>query len=144
MDRRTFVAGAFGLVVLGACSGTATVSLSGCSTANATPAFTTPATGEPEDATGPLMMAGIDVFELPETGRYTAFYGDTELFNMDATGAALVSLADGKRSIDDIAVQAAALGHTCKPVDVALFFSSLGNAGFLRNLVTVSILDRRE
>lgn len=143
MDRRTFVKNAFGLVVLTAFSGAGVLGASGCSARPRDPYFMTPAIGEPEDAVGPLLMAGIGLVELPESGRVAAYYDDTELFNVDAAGAQLITLADGRRTIDEIAVEAAALGCQCAPVDVALFFSSLGQAGYLRNRVLVSILDKQ-
>lgn len=141
MDRRMFVKGAFGLVVLAAWPGVA--SLAGCGKAAGTRAggalFTTPFAGEPETAVGPLMIAAIDLVDVPGGERVAAYYGGTELFNMDASGAALVMLADGARTIDDIADEATAQGFPVDPLDVALFFSSLGEAGYLRNIVRVSI-----
>ena len=141
MDRRTFVKGAFGLVVLAAGAGFG--SLTGCSGMRAATVgsvvFTTPSIGEPESAVGPLMMAGIDLLEVTGTDRFAAYYGNTELFDVDKAGAVLVQLADGERTIDAIAEKAAAEGIACEPADVALFFSSLCNAGYLRNRVLVSI-----
>ena len=143
MDRRTFLTGAFGLVVLTAGAGLG--GLSGCSALGAAKAggvmFTTPATGEPETATGPLMMAGIDLLEVPGGERVAAYYDGTEVFNMDAAGAALVILADGERTIDQITEEALAKGYAAEPVDVALFFSSLCEAGYLRNIVRVSVME---
>ena len=141
MDRRTFMKGAFGLVVLTASTGLG--SLVGCSGPRAATVgnvvFTTPSIGEPESAAGPLMMAGIDLLEIAGADRFAAYYGDIELFDVDKAGAALVQLADGERTIDAIAEEATAQGIACEPVDVALFFSSLCNAGYLRNRVLVSI-----
>lgn len=141
MDRRMFVKGAFGLVVLAACPGLS--GLAGCGKGTSAKAegalFTTPFAGEPETATGPLMMAGIDLAEVPGCERVAAYYGGAEVFNMDASGAALVMLADGARTIGDIADEAATQGFPVDPSDVALFFSSLCEAGYLRNIVRVSI-----
>ena len=142
MDRRTFIKGAFGLVVLTAGSGLG--SLTGCgknpSSKTEGALFTTPFAGEPETASGPLMMAGIDLAEVPGGERVAAYYEGAEVFNMDASGAALVMLADGARTINDIAAEATAQGFSADPVDVALFFSSLCEAGYLRNIVRVSIV----
>lgn len=143
MDRRMFVKGAFGLVVLAACSGlsdTADHGTDGDAKAEGT-LFTTPFAGEPETASGPLMMAGIDLLAAPGTDRVAAYYGGTEVFNVDASGAALVMLADGVHTIDNIADDATAQGFSVEPRDVALFFSSLGEAGYLRNIVRVSITE---
>ena len=119
--------------------------LTGCDKLGATKTagalFTTPFAGESETATGPLMMAGIDLVEIPEGDRIAAYYDGAEVFNMDAAGAALVMLADGVRSIDDIADEAASKGHAAEPADVALFFSALCEAGYLRNIVRVSIAE---
>ena len=137
MDRRSFVKGAFGLVVVAAAAGAGTLAAGNGRQALAEPFYTTPATGEPETATGPLMMAGIDLVEIDSQGSTAAFYEDVELFDVDASGAALVMLADGIRSIEQIAEEAGA-----KPLDVALFFSSLCQAGYLRNRIVVSVLDQ--
>ena len=143
MDRRTFLTGTFGLVVLAAGGGLG--GLTGCGSGASKAAggviFTTPATGEPETATGPLMMANIDLVEVPGADRIAAYYEGTEVFNMDAAGAALVMLADGARSIDEITDEALAKGHAAEPADVALFFSSLCEAGYLRNIVRVSVFE---
>ncbi len=101
--------------------------------------FTTPATGEPETATGPLVMAGISLFEVSGKDRVAAFYDDVELFNVNAAGAALLMLADGVRSLEQITADAVSQGHAAELADVALFFSSLGQAGYLRNRVLVSM-----
>ena len=142
MDRRTFINGAFGLVVLTTGSGLG--SLTGCAKSPSSKTegvlFTTPFAGEPETASGPLMMAGIDLAEVSGGKRVAAYYEGAEVFNMDASGAALVMLADGARTIDDIAVEATAQGFSADPADVALFFSSLCEAGYLRNIVRVSIV----
>lgn len=142
MDRRTFVRGALGLVVLTACPTLA--GLVGCGKGSSAKAegalFTTPLAGEPETACGPLMMAGIDLHEVSGVGRIAAYCDDIEVFNMDASGAALVMLADGSRTIGDIAREAAAQGFPVEPVDAALFFSSLCAAGYLRNIVRVSVI----
>ena len=141
MDRRAFVKGALGLVVLATWPALASLAGSGkgCGANAGTALFTTPLAGEPETACGPLMMAGIDLHGVSGGGRVAAYYGGTELFNMDASGAALVMLADGTRPIGDIAREAAAQGFAIRPVDAALFFSSLCEAGYLRNVVRVSI-----
>ena len=141
MDRRMFVKSTFGLVVLAACPTLA--SLTGCVKGFEVKAegalFTTPFSGEPETASGPLLMAGIDLCEVPGAGRVAAYYGGNEVFNMDASGAMLVMLADGSRTIGDIADEAAVRGCPVDPMDAALFFSSLCEAGYLRNIVRVGI-----
>lgn len=143
MERRVFVKGAFGLVVLAAFPGL--VGLTGCNKTLSAKAggalFTTPFTGEPETANGPLMMAGIDLHEVPGSDRIAAYYNGVEVFNVDAAGAALVMLADGVRSIDQITSEALAKDNAADPADVALFFSSLSEAGYLRNIVRVSIME---
>lgn len=143
MDRRTFVKSALGLVVLAACPVLAEVASSekAARTTAEDVLYTTPCAGEPETASGPLMMAGINLLETPDGNRIAAYYNDTEVFNMDASGAELVMLADGIRTIGDIANDAVAKGLSVTPSDVALFFSSLCEAGYLRNIVRVGITE---
>ena len=56
---------------------------------------------------------------------------------MDATGAELVRLADGSRTIDELA----SANGQLKPADVASFFVELGQAGYLANTVLVNLTE---
>ena len=143
MDRRTFVTGGFGLALLATGLGVTALNKQNVAPSSAVgrTLFTTPASGEPEDAVGPLMMAGISLVELPDSENLAAFFGDTELFDVNAAGAELVRLADGTRSLNIITAEAATAGHSCDLADVALFFSSLDQAGYLRNHLQVSLME---
>ena len=144
VDRRAFLKGAFGLVVLTAGASVGVLGASGCGVVAGAPFYITPASGEPETAKGPLMMAGIELHEVPDTDRVAAYFEGVELFNVNEAGAAVVRLADGERTIGEIAAETAALGHEAAPLDVALFFSSLCQAGYLRNIVSVSVMETAE
>ena len=153
MERRTFVKGAFGLIVVAAGSGLGF--LGGCGGAAssgagiATPAkslqgayFTTPVCESPETALGPAMEAGICLVKNADGEGVSGYFEETHLFNVDATGAALIELADGNRTLEGIASEAGArLGATVSPADVASFFVSLGQAGFLKNTVLVNLVE---
>ena len=131
MERRTFVKGAFGFVAL------ATLGIAGAAVgANAShPNFVTASILDLESARGPAMAAGI---ELVENGNVVhGMYGNTHLFNVDATGAELVRLADGSRTIDELA----SANGQLKPADVASFFVELGQAGYLANTVLVNLTE---
>lgn len=133
MDRRTFLRGAFGLVAL---AGGATLCgvASQATLGQSGDAFVTPLVQAPDEADGPVMAAGIQL----------ARHGDevwgvsqgTHLFSVDATGAELVRLADGRHTIDEMAAAAAT---PLDPADVASFFVTLGQAGYLANTVLVNL-----
>ena len=131
MERRTFVKGAFGFVAL------ATLGVVGAAVgANAShTSFVTAPIPDVESARGPAVAAGI---ELVQDGQVVhGMYGNTHLFNVDATGAELVRLADGSRTIDELA----GAGGQLKPADVASFFVELGQAGYLANTVLVNLTE---
>ena len=143
MERRTFIKGAFGFAVLVSGAGLGTLAAQGgtfANTARGTQLFATSGVS-PELANGPLMQAGIEVFKLG-SGDIIAYFGDTQLFTVDGTGAELVRLADGSRSIEAIALEASSLtGAMVAPAEVASFFVTLGQAGYLQNTVFVNLLE---
>lgn len=132
MERRTFVKGAFGLVALatlgavGAAAGVGTTSAG----------FVTPDVPNAESALGPVMAAGIELTEDGDVVRGT--YGGTHLFNVDATGAELMRLADGSLTIDELADTTSV---SLEPATVASFFVELGQAGYLANTVLVNLTE---
>lgn len=153
MDRRTFVKGTFGLIVvaagsglgfLGGCGGTAS---SGSGTAQAAKSlqgayFTTSGCTSPETAPGPAMEAGICLVRNTGEEGVSGYFEEIHLFNVDETGAALIELADGTRTLEQITADAGArLGASVNPADVASFFVSLGQAGFLQNTVLVNLVE---
>ena len=131
MERRAFVRGAFGFVAL------ATLGVAGAvaGTSASRASFVTTAGLDAESACGPAMVAGIELVTDGDVvhGRY----GDTHLFDVDATGAALIRQADGSRTIEELADA----GTQLRPADVASFFLELGQAGYLSNTVLVNLTE---
>ena len=160
MERRAFVGSAFGLVVLAAGVGTKALEAL-ASTGDAPAPVTASKTREvlfvtadganpPADATagaagateaaGPVVRGGIEMACGDDPRKITGYYGAQALFNVDRIGAELIRMADGTRSIDRIATEAGdLLGSTIAPADVASFFVTLGQAGYLRNTVLVNL-----
>ena len=143
MERRAFVKGAFGLAVMAAGTGLGfgAYSLYAGDAARGTKVLTTTASMAPAVAEGPLMQVGIALYEQAD-GVLAGWLEDTQLFTVDQTGAALISLADGTRSIEGIAAEAAALmGAPVDAAEVASFFVTLGQSGFLQNTVVVNLYE---
>ena len=136
MERRTFVRGAFGLVALVTAGGLVARQNAGLVTRDEV--FVTPEVDSPELADGPVMAAGIRLVPQDD-GIVHGFYDDVRLFAVDECGAELVRLADGSRTIDDLA---ASLGQAVHPADVASFFVTLGQAGYLQNTVLVNLVEK--
>ena len=134
MERRTFVRGAFGLVALVTAGGLAVRPRVGDI---GDEIFVTPEVDSPELADGPVMAAGIRLVPQGD-GIVHGVYDDMRLFAVDECGAELVRLADGSRTIDDLA---ASLGQAVHPADVASFFVTLGQAGYLQNTVLVNLYE---
>ena len=82
-----------------------------------------------------MMAAGIELVADGDVVR--GMYNGTHLFNVDATGAELMRLADGSRTIDELA----GAGTQLKPAEVASFFVELGQAGYLANTVLVNLTE---
>ena len=140
MERRTFVKGAFGFAVLLAGSGLGAIAAQEAANPKGTLLFTTP-TGVAQTAQGPLMCAGIDIIKLAD-GGIVGTMGETSLFTVDEAGATLVQLADGTRTIEGIATEATALvGAPIAASEVASFFVTLGQAGYLQNTVLVNLVE---
>ena len=135
MERRTFIRGAFGLVALAAAGGLA--NLPNPSGDERRDGFVTPEVASPETAEGPVMEAGIELVE-GDAGTWGGWFGDTHLFDVDGQGARLMLSADGSRTIDDLA---ASLEAAVNPADVASFFVTLGQAGYLQNTVMVNLME---
>ena len=131
MERRTFIAGTFGLVSLAALGA---VGL--CDVPKASSNVVTQAANDLLAAPGPAMVPGIELMQVGETTQ--GWYGKTHLFDVDAVGAELIRLADGSLSIDELAH---ATSVELKPADVASFFVALGQKGYLANTVLVNITE---
>ena len=153
MERRTFVKGAFGLIVvaagsglgfLGGCGGIASGAAGTMPHAKTLQGayFKTPVCEYPDTAPGPAMEAGICLVRNEDGKSVSGYFEETHLFNVDETGAALIELADGNLTLEEIASAAgASLGFQVNPADVAAFFVSLGQAGFLKNTVLVNLVE---
>jgi hypothetical protein len=187
MERRDFVAVVGGLVVvaaLGAVAGPRAVRMLAGDEGQgdwAFPAerdgladavFVTPDGVAPELAAGPVMVAGLELLAAADDGpgAFKGYCGETHLFNVDALGASLIRLADGSRTIEQIALmapaEAAALAASSGAIafvassgaaelatssgaaelaasDTAAFFVQLGQAGYLQNQVYVALFENR-
>ena len=144
MERRTFVKGAFGLVVVAAGVGLGLAGAQGddADTGVGTILFETPEAALLESAKGPAMLAGIRLVEHEGSSELSGYFEGVELFSVNPIGAALIGLADGSRTIDELAAQAADLmGRPVEAVDVASFFVTLGQAGYLQNTVLVNLYE---
>lgn len=130
MERRTFMKGAFGLALLAAGG-------LGGKYYDQAPQEQSSETPDPSDACGPLMRRDI-VLEPDGNGLFRGIGRGVHLFNVDATGAELIRLADGSRTIEELAD---GLETPANPADVASFFVALGQAGFLQNIVVVNLLE---
>lgn len=88
-----------------------------------------------DSSLGPIMRADL---ELRSVGsRYVGYLDESECFEVDKTGAQLVLRSDGTRSIQQLAGQVG-LGDQCG--EVAQFFVTLGQAGYLANRVEVELV----
>ena len=133
MERRSFIRGAFGFVALAALAG-----VGGVSVGTTAHSFVTPQIEDPELCVGPAMQAGIELVD--KGGTTKGMSNGTHLFNVDATGAELIRLADGSMTLDQLA---GATSAPVSPADVASFFVTLGKSGFLANTVLVNLSENR-
>ncbi len=144
MERRDFVKGAFGLAIITAGAG---IGFAGAGSASSgidesSVVFETAGGSIPEDAVGPVMQAGIQLVERPGSTELLGCYEGRELFTVNPIGAALIGLADGSRTIDELTNQAEDLmGRVVNPADAASFFVTLGQAGYLQNTVLVNLYE---
>ncbi|MBR2835832.1 MAG: hypothetical protein IKE43_09045 [Coriobacteriales bacterium] len=150
MERREFVKNTFGLVLLAASAGLGILGAESALAADVVSAeskilFTTPAVKDAEAAEGPVIQSGIELVALANekgantfVGRYRA----TELFTVDKMGVLLISLADGTHTLEDMAQKMSKeFGQAVNPADVAMFFITLGQAGYLQNKVLVNLYE---
>ena len=82
------------------------------------------------------MREGIQL--VPDGDVVRGEAGGVHLFNVDALGADLIGLADGTRTIDELA---ASVASEPTPADVASFFVALGKAGYLAHPVYVNLTE---
>jgi len=127
MDRRTFLKSAGGLVIFG---------LAGALMSSDSARLFAGSPSSHKAPVGPLLRKGIDMRRTSTGSR--AYYDQVHLFDVDQAGAKFLKLADGTHTIDDIAARA---GMKDAAAEVALFFVTLGQAGYLQNRVVVSIVE---
>ena len=84
---------------------------------------------------GPLLRRGLTVTPN-QTGAAVSFSGQ-DCFTVNAAGAELLRLADGRCRLDEIARRA---GLETQMEDVAQFYLTLGNAGYLENRFEVNLI----
>jgi hypothetical protein len=152
MERRDFVRGVGGLVVVAALGGIAgpriVQSLTGSpdqgnqASQIGQPVFITSSGIAPEAAVGPVMAADIELRATADGAQ--GHYDGVHLFNVDALGAQLVKLADGSRTIEQIVASTQASNPafaTLPASSAAAFFVQLGQAGYLQNQVYVTLYE---
>lgn len=83
---------------------------------------------------GPLLRRGLTI--KPNQSGVVASFSGLECFTVNAAGAELLWLADGCHSLDEIAREA---GLEAQMEDVAEFYLTLGNAGYLENRIEVNM-----
>ena len=84
---------------------------------------------------GPMLRRGLTVTPS-QTGAAVSFSG-LDCFTVNAAGAELLRLADGRHRLDEIARKA---GLETQMEDVAQFYLTLGNAGYLENRFEVNLI----
>ncbi|MCL2504157.1 MAG: hypothetical protein FWE94_06140 [Coriobacteriia bacterium] len=132
VDRRAFVRTAGGLVIFVVSSALVGVGLA----KTAILLSSDDPSRNNRDPRGPLLAEGI-TFAPVEAG-VDAFVGDVHVFSANETGAILLAAADGTRTLDEIVAE---VGGSIGPVEAALFYIELGEAGYLQNRVEVALVE---
>jgi hypothetical protein len=88
-------------------------------------------------AVGPLLRDGLAI--LPDPGGCCVYYQGRAMFKANAAGQRLLQHADGTQTLDEIISET---GNTKQASDVAMFFVTLGQAGYLQNVVEVQLFER--
>lgn len=89
-----------------------------------------------ETAVGPLLVEGLEL--LPVAEGADVLKEGLLLFQVNSTGLQLLQLADGTSSLGQIIER---VGASAFATDAAMFFVTLGEAGYLQNRVEVSICE---
>lgn len=90
-----------------------------------------------DDLVGPRLIAGLRA--EPDADTYALYHDDQLVFRVNEPGARLLSLADGSTPFETIMARTD-LGTS---EDIAYFFVSLGEAGYLEQQVQVSLVEAR-
>lgn len=126
MTRREFLKGAAGLVIACGAGFGGAARLAATLTPNA------------KTAVGPLLVEGLSV--LPGAEGADVFKEGRLAFQVNQSGAALLRYADGAHTLEDII----SLGGCTEAADkAAMFFVTLGKAGYLQNRVEVKLVEAR-
>lgn len=133
MNRREFLKGAGAFVVLCAAGWRVLPKLSG--RAESAPSASTPG-HTVETAVGPLLVNGLNAVAT-ESGAELRYRGET-MFTVNEMGLRLLERADGTRTLDGIIEEA---GASAVASDAAMFFVTLGQAGYLQNRVEVLLYE---
>lgn len=124
MTRREFLKGAAGLVI--AC-GTGFGALDRVARA---------LDADAPEPIGPMLVDGLKIVPGPDGAD--VYYGAQKVFVVNAPGRRLLQKADGLHTMDAL-VQAG--GGEVAAERTAMFFVTLGKAGYLRNRVEVTIVE---
>ena len=84
---------------------------------------------------GPMLKRGLTV--TPDQSGAAVSFSGLDCFTVNAAGAELLKLADGRHRLDEIARKA---GLEAQMEDVAEFYLTLGNAGYLENRFEVNLI----
>ena len=84
---------------------------------------------------GPLLKRGLTI--SPNGSGASVSFSGLDCFTVNAAGAELLRLADGRSSLNEIARKA---GLEAQMEDVAQFYLTLGNAGYLENRFEVNLI----
>jgi len=125
MTRRDFLKGTAGLILL-------------CGTGFGLKKLEKVLSPSVENAIGPKLDADLDILRLGDEAE--AYLDGKLVFRANATGAKLLRLADGSRTMEDI-IYAAGCGENAG--DCVSFFVTLGQAGYLENRIEVNQFERR-
>lgn len=91
-----------------------------------------------EDAVGPKLDSNLTILQLGNEAE--AYLDGRMVFRANGTGANLLRLADGSRTLENMIETA---GCKENAGDCVSFFVTLGKAGYLENRIEVNQFERR-
>ena len=150
MDRREFLRSAGGLIIIASLAGTAGTLFSCSPRVPSNPQLNddrnslliTPELMPTGKTVGPLMVAGINLVNSNTYGMFEGYYFDAHAFDVDILGVELIALADGNHTLQ--AIRAQVEEYLSSPLDsaeLAMFYVTLGEAGYLQNKVLISLFE---
>lgn len=123
MNRREFLKGTMGFVLACAAGGVLGKGVINPGVAS-------------EDDIGPRLVEGLRLEPCAEGAE--VYVGEACAFKVNAGGAKLLKYADGRHRISEIA---AAAGYGEAAQDVAMFYVTLGESGYLQGKFEVNIIE---